>query len=69
MKVNRFRWYVNARNEEGVSIPYDGTPFCFVGKKAMTCHMGEDRGKATKKKYHEAKARAEVGQSNVGGGL
>ena len=26
----------------------------------MTCHMGEDRGKATKKKYHEHKAREEV---------
>ncbi|XP_072027583.1 uncharacterized protein [Amphiura filiformis] len=60
MKVNRFRWYVNARNDDGVSIPYDRIPFCFVGKKAMTCHMGEDRGKATKAKYQAQKAKAEA---------
>ena len=34
-------------------IPYDGVPYCILGKKMLECHHGYDRDVAKKKKWEE----------------
>ena len=53
----RIHWQsrdLTATEECAVQIPYEGTPFVYIGEKAYMCHLG--RSKATKSK--EAKEAA-----------
>lgn len=47
----RIHWQsrdLTATEECAVQIPYEGTPFIYIGEKAYMCHLG--RNKATKSK-------------------
>ena len=47
----RIHWQsrdLTATEECAVQIPYEGTPFVYIGEKAYMCHLG--RNKATKDK-------------------
>ena len=38
--MNTIRWHLNGKGE-GVDIPFDNVPFCWVGRKYLVCQFGK----------------------------
>lgn len=46
-------FYEHPMPKGAIQIPYDGTPFVFVGKKVLGCHHGGHKSKTTRLKYEQ----------------
>lgn len=56
--ASRVQW--SLVSSEGISIPFDGTPFMCVGQIYYQCHQGDDVDRSTKNRRQKARHKNEV---------